>query len=193
MKNIIIYIVVLCCTTFSYCQPLPDSVMAKYRSAKKDEEKGRFLNTYLVRASTADSIATALTLELFSWFKKQNDEVGADYAELYLADVLDFRGDYSAGLNLALPILSRFEKRKDNYGIMKANNIIGNAFGFAKNYEQAIAYLKKAVPLAETIDAKQSLSQIYNDVGSAYSLASMPDSGLLYAQKAVSINMEIND
>ena len=172
---------------------MPDSVMAKYRSAKTDEEKGRCLNTYLVRASTADSIATAHALELFSWFKKQNDESGADYAEVYFADVLDFKGDYSAGLNLALPILSRFEKRKDNYGIMKSNNIIGNAFEFAKNYEQAIAYLKKAVPLAQTIDAKESLSRIYNDIGSAYALASMPDSGLLYSQKAVTIDMEMKD
>jgi hypothetical protein len=193
MKNIIICLSCFFSISAAYSQPMPDSVKTKYNAAKTDEEKGRCLNTYLVRASTADSIATADALELFSWFKKQNDEVGADYAELYLADVLDFKGDYSSGLNLALPILSRFEKRKDNYGIMKANNIIGNAFVFAKNYEQAISYSKKAVPLAQTIDAKESLSRIYNDVGSAYALASMPDSGLLYSQKAVSIDMEMKD
>lgn len=193
MKNIIICILFTGVVTLAHSQPLPDSIKAKYNTARTDEEKGPWLNTYLVRASTADSKATTHALELLAWFKKQNDEVGADYAELYFADVLNFKGDYSAGLNLALPILSRFEKRKDHFGIMRANNIIDNAFLMAKNYEQAVTYTKKAVPLAQTIDAKESLSRIYNHLGAAYALALMPDSALLYSQKAVNVAMEMKD
>ncbi|MEO6252121.1 MAG: hypothetical protein ABIO79_02415 [Ferruginibacter sp.] len=195
MKKIILCLVLFCCATVAYCQPMPDSLKTKYRLAKTDDEKGRCLYTYLVmiKASFADSITIAHAVDLFTWLKQQNDVAGADYAELYLAYALVFKGDYSAALNLAAPILSRFEKRQDAYGIMNSNHVIGMAFLFAKNYEQSFEYLKKVIPLAQTIDAKESLSNIYNDISVAYALAVMPDSGLVYAQKAVNIDTENKD
>ncbi len=195
MKRIILCLFVFCCATVAYCQPMPDSLKTKYRLTKTDEEKGRCLYTYLdmIKVSFADSITIAHAVDLFTWLKKQNDVVGADYAELYLAYSLLFKGDYSAALNLAAPILSRFEKRQDAYGIMNSNHVIGMAFLTAKNYEQSLNYLKKAIPLAQTTDAKKSLSGIYNDISVVYALAIMPDSGLLYAQKAVTIDTENKD
>lgn len=190
---------IITCFSFSFCltaingQPIPDSVKTKYLAAKSDDQKGRTLYGYFVRASTADAPAIAHALNLLTWFKKQNDEVGSDYTELYLASVFIFKGDFSTSLNMALPVLSRFEKRKDNYGVMRANHTIGLAFAFATNHEQAIRYLKKAITLAQLINEKFFLTIAYNDIGVAYSGTSMPDSGLLYAQKAVNIDTENKD
>lgn len=118
-----------CFATIAYTRPLPDSVKAKYKAAKTDEEKGRLLFTDFVRPSAADSNAITHAVELLTWFKKHQDEVGADYIELYLAAVFSFKGDYSTTLSMALPILSQFEKRIDAYGMMQANNAIGIAPG----------------------------------------------------------------
>ena len=193
MKQINLFLFAVFFFTGVYSQPLPDSIKTKYMAAKTDEQKGRCLYTYLGGASTADSIVTAHALDLLSWLKKQNDVVGADYTELFIANVLVFKSDYSTSLNMALSILSRFEKRKDNYGIMASNYVVGLAYMFAKNYEQAIKYLKKVVFLAQTLVANYNLSKPYNDLGVAYALASMPDSGLLYAQKSVNLDKEMKN
>jgi hypothetical protein len=47
-------------------------------------------------------------VELLTWFKKQQDEVCADYTELYLAAVFTFEGDYSSTLTMAFAILTHF-------------------------------------------------------------------------------------
>ena len=176
-----------------YSQPIPDSVKTKYLAAKTDEQKGRFLNAYWGRASTADSMVTAHTLDLLYWLKKQNDIVGADYTELFIANVLAFKSDYSTSLNMALSVLSRFENRKDNYGIMASNSVVGLNYLLTKNYEQAFEYLKKSISLGQTLKANDNLTRAYNDLGVAYALASMPDSGLLYAQKSVNLDTELKD
>ena len=193
MKQINLFLFAVFFFTGVYSQPLPDSIKTKYMAAKTDEQKGRCLYTYLGGASTADSIVTVHALDLLSWLKKQNDIVGANYTELFIANVLVFKSDYSTSLNMALSILSRFEKSKDNYGIMASNYVVGLAYMFAKNYEQAIKYLKKVVFLAQTLVANYNLSKPYNDLGVAYALASMPDSGLLYAQKSVNLDKEMKN
>ena len=193
MKQITFFLFAVFFFTRAYSQPLPDSVKSKYHAAKTDEQKGRCLDTHLGRASTADSIVTEHALHLLSWFKKQNDIVGADYTELFIANVLAFKADYSTSLNMALSVLSRFEKRKDNYGIMASNHVAGTAYIFTKNYEEAFKYLKKVIPLAQALVANTNLSRAYNDLGVAYALASMPDSGLLYAQKSVNLDKEMKD
>ena len=193
MKKIIFCLSLFCFAIIAHSQPFPDSIKAKYNAAKTDEEKGRCLDKYLGRASTADSVVTVHALDLLSWFKKQNDIVGADYTELFIANVLAFKSDYSTSLNMALSVLSRFEKRKDNYGIMASNHVAGTAYIFTKNYEEAFKYLKKVIPLAQALVANTNLSRAYNDLGVAYALASMPDSGLLYAQKSVNLDKEMKD
>ncbi len=193
MKKIIFLLSLFCVVIITHSQPLPDNVKEKYEAIKTDEEKGRFLDSYLGKASIANSIATAHAINLLSWFKKQNDVVGTDYTALFVANVLAFKADYSTSLNIALSILSRFEKRKDNYGIIASNSVVGIAYIFSKNYEQAIKYLKKVIPLAQTLSANNILSRTYNDLGVAYALALMPDSGLLYAQKSVNLDTETKD
>jgi len=193
MKQIIICISFLGVVTLAHSQPLPDNVKAKYNAAKTDEEKGRLLYAYFIRPSAADSNAITHAVELLTWFKKQQDEVGANYIELYLAAVFSFKGDYSTSLSMALPILSRFEKRKDGYGLMNANHDIGLAYSMAKDYNQSVDYYKKSIALAELLDPKGYLSKACNDIGVSYYVAAMPDSGLLYAQRAVKIDTENKD
>src|SRR5258705_13951732 len=117
MKKIIVFLSCFCWVTVIYSQPLPDSVSAKYRVAKNDGQKGDCLLTYLSMRSLADSNTTANTLSLVGWFTKQNDQVGADYTNLWLSEYLIYKGDFAASLNILLPLLSRFEKRKDSYAI----------------------------------------------------------------------------
>lgn len=195
MKKIIIIFCIsfFCCHANVNSQPLPDSVLQKYHLAKTDEEKGRSLNTYFGNPSAVDNTTIANALKLFSLFKKQGDDAGADYAELFIANVLIFKGDFDGAINQIIPILTRFEKRKDNYGIMCASDVIGLAFMFAKNYEQAVDYYKKAITLAQTIDANDRLTRCYNNIGVLYALSSMPDSGLLYSQKSVTIDTRLKD
>jgi tetratricopeptide (TPR) repeat protein len=194
VKNLILFFLILACATVQ-SQSIPDDFNAKYRLAKTDEEKGRCINTYLgkINASVSDSNEMKRAFDLLAWFKKQNDETGADYTELFICYDLTFKGDFSAALNLSFPILSRFENRNDNYGVMHSNQVIGLAFTFDKNYEKASEHLKKAIQLGERIDPNGSLSSMYNDLGVTYALASMPDSGLIFAQKAVNMDTEKKD
>ncbi|MEO7446479.1 MAG: hypothetical protein ABIT96_01650 [Ferruginibacter sp.] len=170
-----------------------DSFKANYLAAKTDEAKGRLLYANIIRPSAADSQVIAHAMNLLGYFKKQHDEVGADYMELYIAAALTFKGDYTMSLNMALPILSRFEKRNDTYGMMRANHDIAMAYGQAKDHYKGFSYSKKAIALAETVDPNNFLSIACNDLGVSYSLAGIPDSGLFYAQKAVAIDSQNKD
>ena len=193
MKKIISCLLFFCCAAITYSQPLPDSIKAKYNTAKTYEEKGRLFYNYFIRPSAADSNSIKKATTLLTWFKKQQDDVGADYIELYLAAVFSFKGDYSTTLTMALPLLSRFENRKDSFGMMQTNNAIGLAYSVAINYNESLRYHKKAVALAEQVDPKGYLSKACNDIGVSYYEAGIADSGLLFAQRAVNIDTENKD
>ncbi len=193
MKRIIFCISLLCVASALFCQPMPDSLKVKYELAKTGEEKGRILYANLVRPSSVDSLGFSKVINLLSYFKKNKDEDGADYIELYIASTLTFRGDYSTAINMALPILSRFEKRNDQYGIMQADHHIAMAYDGAKDKEKSLAYSKKSIKLAETVDPTGFLSIACNDIGVTYSTYGLPDSGLIYAQRAVNIDTQNKD
>jgi hypothetical protein len=192
MKKTFIFYLLFHCAMIAYSQPLPDSVLAKYRSAKTDEEKERCISTYLKTPSSSNKSSDRI-LALSSWFKKQNDEVGADYTDLCLSNFLITKGDFSAALKIALPILPRFEKRNDNYGIIASNESISNAYFLAKDYEPAADYSKKVIPLLTKDNGKDKLSRVYNGIGCIYGEAGIPDSGMVYAQKAVDMDMQMKN
>ena len=192
MKKIIIYITFFTCATHAYTQPLPDSVAAKYKMAKSDDEKAIYLNTYLSKLNISDNSAAADLLNLSSWFKTQHDELGADYCDLRLSYILVAKGDFSAALNICFPILTRFEKRNDKAGIRTSYRAISNAYFLSKDYLQAAAYSKKILALIPD-SADAMLTSLYNSLGCIYGEAGMPDSGMIYAQKAVNMDMEMKN
>jgi signal transduction histidine kinase len=130
---------------------------------------------------------------LIGYFKKNNDQVGEDYVQLYTAFNLSQTGQFNTALNQSLQILSRFEARHDNYGIINAYHEIGLALYFSGDLGQCIIYYKKAMSLALLSGDKHILSTIYNDIGTTYNEMNKPDSGLIYAQKAVNSDYENND
>ncbi|MEP6674756.1 MAG: hypothetical protein ABJA78_06365 [Ferruginibacter sp.] len=193
MKIKMIILFTFCFAAIGYSQSMPDSLKSKYDKAKTDEEKGKLLYANIIRPSAADSATIVHAMGLINYFKKQHNETGADYMELYVAAALTFKGDYSTSLNMAFPVLSRFEERNDRYGMMHAYHDIGMAYDQAKDREKSFAYSKKSIALAETVDPKGFLSTVCNDLAVSYSTAGLPDSGLLYAQKAVAIDMQARD
>ena len=133
---------IFCFVIVAHGQPVPDSIKAKYQSAKTDEEKGRLLFSYFPRPTSADSSTITQNIQLLSWFKEHNDIVSADYTELNLSLILLFRGNYDVVLKQGLALLSRFQKRKDDYGVMQANRMIGDAYSFSRNPQTGIEYLR---------------------------------------------------
>lgn len=192
-RDIIIILFAFCYTTIAFSQQMPDSINAKYQHATTSEEKGRILRAYLLRPTAADSTAIAYAVSLLKMFRKEHDDVGGDYIELYLGAVIAFKGDYTTALNMAFSILSRFEKNNDRYGMMSAYHDIANAYDIGKDHQRACAYYKKSIELAETVDPKGFLSTVCNDIGVAYSMSATPDSGLLYAQRSVNIDTQNRD
>lgn len=193
MKQNILLLSVLIFSAAAYCQPLPDSVKAKYLAAKTDEQKGSCLFAYFSKQLTADSSAAVNTLQLLDWFSKQHDEVGKDYTNVRLSYILTAKGDFPAALNLLFSVLPRFEKREDDFGIGLTYRSIGSTYMSAKDYSKAAEYLKKQIPLALAENQKDLLSRVYNGVACAYGEGKMPDSGMLYAQKAVTLDGEIKN
>ncbi len=179
-------------TSFAYTQPLPDSLKILYNAAKTDSAKGKCLSIYM-DTFNGDSSSWKNVVDLIGYFKKNNDQVGEDYVQLFTSFNLTQTGQFNTALNQSLQILSRFEERHDNYGIINAYLRIGDALYFSREFEQCIVYCKKAMPLALLSGDKKILSQIYNDIGSAYNEMNKPDSGLIYAQKAVDSDYERND
>ena len=193
MKNIIISLSCFYCVTAVYSQPMPDSISAKYRAAKTDEQKGNYLLNYFNMRTGTDSSITANTLSLLGWFRKQNDEVGADYTNLCLSSILRDKGDFPGSLNILFSILSRFEKRQDSYPVPMLYEQIGRTYMISNEYSQAADYFKKIIPFISKDNEKQRLSAIYNAIACAYGEGKMADSGMLYAQKAVNMDTELKD
>ncbi len=173
-------------------QPLPDSLKIRYNAAKTDSAKGKCLSIYM-DTFNGDSSSWKNVVALIGYFKKNNDQVGEDYVQLFTAFNLSQTGQFNTALNQSLQILSRFEARHDNYGIMNAYHEIGLALYFSGDFGQCIIYFKKAMPLALLSGDKHILSTIYNDIGTTYNEMNKPDSGLIYAQKAVDSDYENND
>ncbi|MFZ1799173.1 MAG: hypothetical protein WAU24_04860 [Chitinophagaceae bacterium] len=172
-------------------QPLPDSIKAKYQSAISDEQKGECLVSYFKTQSLTDSTANAQTLSLLSWFASQKDELGKDYTNLRLAQILETKGDLPAALNLLFSILPNFEKRQDSSGLVYVYNAIANTYMASKDYVQAAAYTKKAIPFALAKNDKFLLAKLYNGIACVYGEGKMPDSGMVYAQNSVNLATEL--
>ena len=193
MKKIYILIIfysVLCSGIIA--QPLPDSLKIRYNAAKTDSAKGKCLSIYM-NTFNGDSSAWKNVVALIGYFKKNNDQVGEDYVQLFTTINLTQTGQFNTALNQSLQILSRFEARHDNYGIINAYLRIGDALYFSREFEQCIIYCKKAMSRALLAGDKEILSSIYNEIGTAYNEMNKPDSGLIYAQKAVNSDNERND
>lgn len=192
MKKIFITLFLFCCVVTTYSQPIPDSILTKYKSFGTQKEKKEFLVDYLQHVLYFDSKSIEKGIELSSWFKKQNDEAAADFTTLLVAIKLGETGNYTAGLDMSFPILSRFEKQNDTLGIARSLLSISYCYSSSQNYDHAITYLKKIIPLAISMDNQKFISHIYNNIGAIYADAAMPDSGLLYAQKSVTVGTKIN-
>ncbi len=187
---LIIFYSVLCSSIFA--QPLPDSLKILYNAAKTDSAKGKCLSIYM-NSFNGDSSAWKNVIALIGYFKKNNDQVGEDYVQLFTAFNLTQTGQFNIALNQSLQILTRFEARHDNYGIINAYLRIGDALYFSREFEQCIIYCKRAMSRALLAVDKEILSSIYNEIGTAYNEMNKPDSGLIYAQKAVNSDYERND
>ncbi len=193
MKKIYILIIfysVLCSGIIA--QPLPDSLKIRYNAAKTDSAKGKCLSIYM-NTFNGDSSAWKNIVALIGYFKKNNDQVGEDYVQLFTAFNLSQTGQFNTALNQSLQILSRFEARHDDYGIINAYLRIGDALYFSGDFGQCIMYCKRAMSRALLAGDKEILSSIYNEIGTAYNEMNKPDSGLIYAQKAVNSDYERND
>ena len=190
-KYILIFLYSALCSGI-IAQPLPDSLKIRYNAAKTDSEKGKCLSIYM-NTFNGDSSDWKNVVALIGYFKKNNDQVGEDYVQLFTTNNLAQTGEFNTALNQSLKILSRFESRHDNYGIINAYLRIEDALYYSREFEQCIMYCKRAESLAQLTGDKHLLSRIYNDIGSAYNEMNQPDSGLIYAQKAVNSDYERND
>jgi hypothetical protein len=189
------YIIIFLCSCIGSGiagQPLPDSVKILYNKAKTNSDKGECLLPYLFSLRN-DSSVFKTALELNSYFKSKNDQVGQDYIQLPVISKLAITGDFATALNQSLQILSRFEDRQDNYGVMQAYLQIAIALFYSGDIEQSITYSKKVIPMALFAGNKRLLVISINQIATAYSQINMPDSGLIYAQQLMKYAYETNN
>jgi tetratricopeptide (TPR) repeat protein len=193
MKKIFCFILLICSIQFVQAQLLPDSLLAQYKAAGTDAEKGRKLSDFLYVMAGNPGSQINQTLQIHSYFQKKNDSVGADYCELNLARILERSSDYASSLKFAFPVYSRFENRNDLYGMMRSLNAIGNALENSQNVEQGIVHYKKTLPIALAMGDKTHYAYALNNIGAAYAKINQPDSALLYSQRAVNMAKEVDD
>ncbi len=174
-------------------QQLPDSISVKYKAAITDSDKGRLLSNYLYSLKGTPVEQVRKSMEIHAYFDKKSDSVGADYALLSVARILERISDYPNALKHTYPLLKRFERRNDAYGMMRCLNAIGNALENSQNVENAIVYYKKVLPVARELGDKNHYAYALNNIGAAYAKAKMADSALVYSQKAVNMASEVDD
>ncbi len=188
MKKLLLCVTIFSTAFSAHSQPLPDSVLAQYQTAKSDREKGSCLLNYFKKQSLSDTATKAHILSLKTWFEKQHDDAGKDYTNLNLARILINSGDYPAALDLLFSTLPQFENRNDSFGMQNTYAIIGDTYMDAKDYDQSAEYSKKVIAFAGS--DKNLLARVYNDIACTYGEGKMADSGMLYAEKAVKMDME---
>ena len=118
-----------------YSQSVSPELLVNYSTAKTDKDKGSTLFNYFNALSDKDKYKTDNTLSLLAWFRKQKDEVGLDYTNLWLARILIVKGDYPGSLNLIFSTLPHFEYRQDSLGISKSYAEISTAYFESENYD----------------------------------------------------------
>jgi hypothetical protein len=170
----------------------PDSVLKKYHAGNW-KEKRNVIGFYLKYFDKNDSLFAKKSLEVIAYFKKQNDDAGVDYAQVFLAYRAFEKNDYATALDIALPVLSSYKTRNDTSGILWTTGLISIAYEATKNYTEGIKYMKERIPFNLALGDKRSLSQTYNWIGSNYAEAFMPDSGLIYAQQSLYIDYALKD
>src|ERR1035437_4092846 len=175
-----------------HAQTPPDSVLNKYHTGSS-KEKYNIIYSYLNSFYKNDSLLIKKSLELIAYFKKQNDNAGVDYANVFLAIKAFTKHDYTTALNIALPVLSAFKTRNDTTGILIVTRVINYSYASTKNYTEAIKYVKELIPIYLALGDNRGLSNDYNEIGNNYAQAFLPDSGLIYAQEAVNIAYGLKD
>ncbi len=175
-----------------HAQAPPDSVLSKYH-ASNGIVKFDVIEDYLFSFEKNDSILTKKSLELIAYFKKQNDDAGADYTQLFLALRAKAKNDFATALNMALPVLSSCKSRNDTTAMLAASFVISDAYGATDNHSAAIKYCKEEIPFYMARRDKRELMYAYQNIGTLYSMAFMPDSGLAYAQMSLNIAYELKN
>ncbi|HVT85222.1 MAG TPA: tetratricopeptide repeat protein [Chitinophagaceae bacterium] len=192
MKKFFLFTITCFVCQYIFCQPIPDSVLTKYHSAQNQRDKSNYLLNYL-SSFPDDSTGISKAIDILSYFKKQNDQAGADLAQTSIAGTLNRNGDYVTGLNMCLSVLPSCEKRKDTIAIIFTMRTIAACYEFAQNFEQSLYWGKRSIPYVIAMNNETELSHSYNNIGATYAKAMMPDSGLLYAQQAVNIDLRTNN
>lgn len=179
-------------TTIVFAQPMTETIKLKYQKAKTSQQKAEVLLD-IDRPSNADSHKTIQLIQLREWFKKNNDELGTSYTELYIASMFLFTGDGNISLKMVLPLLKKFENENDDYGKMRCYQVIGMSYSDAKSYDLSFLYLKKAIAIAEKHKYTKFLSIVYNSIGVVYYESGHPEKGIEYAQKALQLDSNNKD
>lgn len=164
-------------TTIVFAQPMTETIKLKYQKAKTSQQKAEVLLD-IDRPSNADSHKTIQLIQLREWFKKNNDELGTSYTELYIASMFLFTGDGNISLKMVLPLLKKFENENDDYGKMRCYQVIGMSYSDAKSYDLSFLYLKKAIAIAEKHKYTKFLSIVYNSIGVVYYESGHPEKGI---------------
>ena len=157
----------------TYAQTPPDSVLIKYHTGSS-QEKYKVIKGYLDSFYKNDSLLIKKSLELIAYFKKQNDDAGVDYTNVFLAYRAHDKHDYTTALNIALPVLSSFKERNDTTGLLRATFILSYIYSATNNYAESIKYLQEESLIRLARSDKRALLGVYQDIGTVYSMAFCP-------------------
>ena len=116
MRDLFIFLLLLCSVLLLHSQVIPDSIQKKSEAAKTFHDKGKvFFDYYSTLQGTSTEKLEFLYTQLAE-FNEQTNPARVAYTELYIASIAGYIGDLSVVLKHSLGPVDALERVRDTFG-----------------------------------------------------------------------------
>lgn len=188
MKRFLLLLILGISSFVAAAESLPDSILAQYKEAENERDKGKVLLNYIRRKMPGTATQKiAILMAQLDEFDDADDESGKNYINVGIGMVSWRSGEYAIATRYLTPALQYFEKEKDTLGIINSLDALGATYVSSENYEQALSYWRRAVPAARLSREQAAYGGILNNVADCFLRLKADDSALHYIQESVRI------
>jgi two-component system NtrC family sensor kinase len=198
MRKIVVFLLLIFCTTGSYSQIKErDSLQTVLQTAKADTTRVMALAnlSYLYFESNPDTGMT-LALQAVELSRRIHFLKGEAYSLNAIGNVYNILGNYAKSMDNYLQALQINEKINNVEKIASNLNNIGNLYSLQNDFRQSLDYHLRAKALNEQLPdqsrIQDGISIVFSTIAGDYYRLKMYDSARLYAQKSYDLAYKIS-